>query len=168
MKIFSAAQIRQWDAYTIANEPVSSIDLMERAAGACFNWITPNINQSKLFIFFCGPGNNGGDGLAIARMVHLAGYEVSVYLLGVGKRSEDFKTNLERITQLVTCKEIITATDFPEIQTNAIIIDALFGSGLSRPLDGVAAALVNYINESQKLVISIDIPSGLFVDAHAG
>ena len=67
MKIFSVAQIKAWDAFTISNEPVKSIDLMERAARACFDWITKNIDNNITLKIFCGKGNNGGDGLAIAR-----------------------------------------------------------------------------------------------------
>ena len=165
MKIFSAAQIRQWDAYTIANEPVSSINLMERAATACFDWLTNNFENPNTYIVFCGTGNNGGDGLAIARMLLLAGDTVMVYILEGEKRSEDFSTNLDRIEPLVTGLQFINNTDFPVIPTDAIVIDALFGTGLSRPLQGVAADLVDYINQASKTIISIDIPTGLFADA---
>ena len=90
MKIFTAALVRQWDAFTIANEPVSSINLMERAATACYDWLTTYLKASTPFVIFCGTGNNGGDGLAIGRMLLQAGHTVSVYILAGEKRSEDF------------------------------------------------------------------------------
>ena len=69
MKIFSSRQIREIDEYTIMHEPISSVDLMERAAGQLFKWITEKYNRSGRFLIFAGPGNNGGDGLALARML---------------------------------------------------------------------------------------------------
>ena len=88
MKIFSAAQVRQWDAYTISNEPISSVDLMERAASVCFRWLTNNFENPNTYTFFCGTGNNGGDGLAIARMLLQSGDTVSIFILEGEKRSE--------------------------------------------------------------------------------
>src|SRR6188508_1337481 len=100
MKIFSAALIREWDAYTIAHEPITSIDLMERAATMCFNWITNHFKNESEYLVFCGSGNNGGDGLAIARMLLQAGKLVTVYVLEGKKRTDDFSINLERLTTL--------------------------------------------------------------------
>ncbi|MBC7887185.1 MAG: NAD(P)H-hydrate dehydratase [Ferruginibacter sp.] len=165
MKIFSAAQVRQWDAYTIAHEPVSSINLMERAATACFTWITNKYKNKNTYIIFCGTGNNGGDGLALGRMLIQAGDTVSVYILEGEKRSVDFSINLSRIEPLVTHVLFINNNDFPVIPSGAIAIDALVGSGLSRPLQGLPAKLVGYINQSCKTIISIDIPTGLFADS---
>lgn len=165
MKIFSAAQVRQWDAYTIANEPVSSINLMERAASACFAWLTNNFKNQNTYTVFCGTGNNGGDGLAIARMLLKAGNTVSAYILVGEKRSPDFSANLERTKPLLYNLQFIHDNDFPVIPTDTIVIDAIFGSGLSRPLQGVAADLVRYINQSGKTIISIDISTGLYADA---
>ncbi|MEO6731011.1 MAG: NAD(P)H-hydrate dehydratase [Ferruginibacter sp.] len=164
MKIFSTAQVRQWDAYTIANEPVRSVDLMERAASACFNWLINNLNNSSTYTVFCGTGNNGGDGLAIARMLLTTDHTVMVYILEGEKRSEDFINNLDRLKALTSNLQFIDCTNLPVIATHTVIIDALFGSGLSRPLRGTAAELVSHINKSGNTVISIDIPSGLFAD----
>ncbi|MGN6803849.1 MAG: NAD(P)H-hydrate epimerase, partial [Ginsengibacter sp.] len=97
MKIFSVEQIRNWDAYTINNEPVKSIDLMERAATACFDWIIRNFDDSYHFIIFCGKGNNGGDGLAIARLLKSIKYRVSVFIVQSGSASADFETNLKKL-----------------------------------------------------------------------
>jgi hydroxyethylthiazole kinase-like uncharacterized protein yjeF len=167
MKIFSATQVRQWDAYTIANEPVSSVNLMERAAKACLNWLANNFENPNTYVLFCGTGNNGGDGLAIARMLILNGNNVSVYILEGEKRSEDFGINLKRLELPVTNLQFINNAEFPIIPKDAIVIDALFGTGLSRPLQGLAADLVNYINQSGKTIVSIDIPTGLFADSSA-
>ena len=113
MKIFSAAQIRQWDAYTIANEPVSSVDLMERAASACFLWIADHFTGKNIYAIFCGTGNNGGDGLAIARMLLQAGNDISVYILESEHHSEDFKTNLHRLQPLTSELHFIKSDKFP-------------------------------------------------------
>ena len=165
MKIFSVAQVRQWDAFTIANEPVSSINLMERAATVCYNWLTSHLTISTPFVIFCGTGNNGGDGLAIARMLQQAGHTVSVYILSGEKRSEDFCINFERIKAYEIDLKFIDNTVSVIIKKDAVLIDALFGTGLNRPLQGFAADLVGFINDTGRPIISIDIPSGLFADA---
>lgn len=167
MKLFSAAQVKQWDAYTIANEPVSSLDLMERAATACFNWLQQQYPSKQLYYIFCGPGNNGGDGLAIARMLVQQKHTVFVYLLNSDKEnSGDFTANLKKLeTCTFNIKKIAGQNDFPLIPDGCIVIDALFGTGLNKPLMEIPAALVNHINESNVPVISIDVPSGLFADS---
>ncbi len=169
MKIFTAAQIREWDNYTIKEEPVAAIDLMERAATACFTWIKENIATTKSFTIFCGSGNNGGDGLVIARLLQKAKYSVGVYVLESKKRTKDNATNLKRLST-VRLKAIFinTAKDFPTDLKNTIVIDALFGTGLYRPLKNIAAQLVNHINQQAASVISIDIPSGLNADNYSG
>ena len=166
MKLFSAAQIRQWDQYTIQNEPVSSVDLMERAAMRCCDWIDSNMQAPQKYTVFCGPGNNGGDGLAIARLLILKKNTVQVFILGnAGKNSADFLTNLEKLQALTTQIELLEKESaFPFISSSDIIIDALFGNGLNRPLDGLSEALVTHINRSGAPVIAIDIPSGVFAD----
>jgi hydroxyethylthiazole kinase-like uncharacterized protein yjeF len=166
MKIFTSLQTREWDQYTILHEPVLSIDLMERAAMRCTEWITKKFDASLPFYIFCGNGNNGGDGLAIARQLHLAGFSVFVYTLANGgSRSADNEINQQKLTLLpITCKNIYGSNDFPQPETNAVIIDALFGSGINRPLDGLPAALVSHINSLALNVIAIDVPSGMFTD----
>lgn len=165
MKIFSARQIREWDKYTMDNEPIKSIDLMERAARACFKWITENFASSETYIIFCGTGNNGGDGLAIARMLLQAGETVDVYILKSEKQSDDFSTNLERLRPLIPEVIFLDPSSLPAIPSKTIIIDALFGIGLSRPLNSVAEDLVNHINNRENTIISIDMPSGLLADS---
>lgn len=166
MQIWSAAQIRAWDAYTIANEPIASIDLMERAALACHRWILQSNYKESPFIVFCGKGNNGGDGLAIARHLHISGKTVQVIILEYGRKgTEDFQKNLTRLHDAaipVSC--ITTPENIHPIPENGVVIDALFGTGLDRPLDALASTLVEHINNSGNPVISIDVPSGLFPD----
>ena len=167
MKILSAEDIRRWDQYTIEHEPVSSIDLMERAAGKCVDWIEENIQGDNSYTIFCGKGNNGGDGLAIARILAQKNYPVTVYILEFGhKGTPDFQTNLARLHQVqgVTILFIQSEENFHVIDGNEIIIDALFGSGLNRKLEGVTARLVDHINAGTNSVIAIDLPSGMFTD----
>ncbi len=167
MLIYTADQIKLWDDYTIANEPVSSINLMERAAEKCAQWIFKKDFRSGNFKIFCGKGNNGGDGLAIARILHSKGFIITVYILESGHTgTKDFQQNLQRLHDL-NFSDIIFIQDknhFPEITFSDIIIDAIFGTGINKPLSGLTVELVNHINKSDCTVISIDLPSGLFID----
>ena len=164
MQILSADQIRAWDEFTIQHEPIASIDLMERAAATCFQWIVQRY-EGRDFSIFCAKGNNGGDGLAIARMLS-ANHSVTVYVLEFGHLgTEDFQVNLARLHQTQTVIKFIPREEnIPVIPKDDIIIDALFGSGLNRPIEGLTAALVSAMNNSENEVISIDIPSGLSAD----
>jgi ADP-dependent NAD(P)H-hydrate dehydratase / NAD(P)H-hydrate epimerase len=165
--VLNAQQIRDWDQFTIANEPIASIDLMERAAIKCVTWIEQQKWQNKSFKIFCGKGNNGGDGLAITRLLYELGYTVSVYILEFGKAgSDDFQKNLQRLHDLSFTEIyfIQSRETFPLINTSEILIDALFGSGLNKALEGLPADLVEHINHSTALVVSIDLPSGMFID----
>jgi ADP-dependent NAD(P)H-hydrate dehydratase / NAD(P)H-hydrate epimerase len=166
VKILNAAEIRLWDQYTIDHEPIASINLMERAATACVEWIKEKELASHSFTIFCGKGNNGGDGLAIARMLTELYCTVQVYILEFGhKGTDDFQVNLERIHQSrIDVRFIQSEEQFHQFHPGEIIIDALFGSGLNRPLDGITAKLVDHINHSGCRIISIDIPSGLSAD----
>ena len=167
MKILKADQIRSWDQYTIEHEPVASIDLMERAATKCFEWLDNNGWFVHSFAIFCGKGNNGGDGLAIARMLAVRGCKISVYILEFGhKGTDDFQTNLARLHQYpaVDIHFIQEESNFHTLSQETVIIDALFGSGLTRPLEGFTAKLVDHINNSGCTVIAIDVPSGISVD----
>ncbi|MFT5749769.1 MAG: hydroxyethylthiazole kinase-like uncharacterized protein yjeF [Ancylomarina sp.] len=165
MKIFCSKQIAEVDAYTVLNEPITSVDLMERAALTLFEWVFEQYTLHQDFIIFVGPGNNGGDGLALARMLAEAKFEVEVYLIKISKElSPDCQINLERLNSLshVSISEITKVDDFPSISEKSVVIDALFGSGLSRPLSGFVKDLVKLINASKAELIAIDIPSGLF------
>lgn len=169
-KIFSVEQIRRADQYTILHEPVLSIDLMERAARACCKWIADRYPQQHTFIVFCGTGNNGGDGLAIARLLLTAGYLVQAYVIGSeAKATQDFLVNKKRLSErdpsLVI--QLRTQSDFPVVPPGTILIDALFGTGLSRAPEALLASLIRYINAAARTVIAIDIPSGLLADKHS-
>ncbi len=167
MKILSSAQIKEWDQYTINNEPILSIDLMERAAASCVHWLLQQYSGSVSFTIFCGKGNNGGDGLAIARMLIANNHQVRIYVLETGHSgTDDFKTNLARIQQsgLISIQFIQTEENFPSLPNGEIIIDALFGSGLNRRLDGISKKLAEHINNAGSEIIAVDIASGLFAD----
>jgi ADP-dependent NAD(P)H-hydrate dehydratase / NAD(P)H-hydrate epimerase len=173
MRIFSAEQIRAIDAYTIKNEPIASVDLMERAAMALSQWFSEKFDASAEFVFLAGPGNNGGDAWALARILFHKGFKnIRFYLLShADKISPDSEINRQRLIEETDIKisTIKKEADFPFLSESEWIVDALFGSGLSRPLDGMAKILVDYINSSFRLgVISIDIPSGLFSEENNG
>jgi NAD(P)H-hydrate epimerase len=166
VNIYSTAQIKEWDAYTIEHEPIASSDLMERAAKKCVEWLLANTNCQSLFRIFCGKGNNGGDGLAIARLLFEKNIRSEVYILELGKPgSDDFQANLQKLQELpLTIQFIQSDGHFPEIFPGEVIIDALFGSGLNKPLEGLSSELVKHLNSSPNEIISIDLPSGLFAD----
>jgi hydroxyethylthiazole kinase-like uncharacterized protein yjeF len=166
-KIFSAQQIKEADRYTIQNEPIASIDLMERAALKCFEWISQHFTKEKKFLVFCGPGNNGGDGLAIARLLLVAGYTVEIYTLPTtGKYSEDFLINHDRLQKLgpAIFKNVSSITNLPHFDAGDVFIDAIFGTGLSKSITGLAAEIINALNLSGAEIIAIDMPSGLLAD----
>jgi len=166
MKIFPTATIKQLDAYTIEHEPIASIDLMERAAQAIANELIsqwPDKDDIR-FVIFAGPGNNGGDALAVARLLASNGYQPEVYLFNTtGKLSPDCEANRDRLTSIagVDFHEVITQFTPPQLTEDDVIIDGLFGSGLNKPLSGGFASLVKFINAAGATVVSIDIPSGL-------
>lgn len=165
MKIFTGAQIHELDDYTIEHEPIASVDLMERAAKAIARAISEQWSTLTPIVVFAGPGNNGGDALAVARLLATANYSVSVYLFNIsGHLSADCAVNRQRLKE---CKQIQTFTevtqefDPPQLDEQTLVIDGLFGSGLNKPLAGGFASLVKYINASPSRVVSIDLPSGL-------
>ncbi len=168
MKILTCTQIRELDNYTIEHEPIKSIDLMERAAKALTQAITAVWDRSAEVVVFAGPGNNGGDALAVARMMAEDGYRVKTYLFNIGnKLSADCAANKERMAR---CKaadgftEVTDEFDPPALTAKTLVIDGLFGSGLNKPLSGGFASLVKYINQSECRVASIDVPSGLMAE----
>lgn len=169
MKIFTAKQMYEADKATEAKEGITSIDLMERAAQQVFVWIENRLQGSQVPIHvFCGIGNNGGDGLAIARMLLNKDYNVICYIVNYSeKRSPCFLTNFASLKEnnKVWPKQIKEEHDYPELSNEGIIVDAMFGIGINRPLDGWVKGLVNHINQSGAFILSIDVPSGLFVDA---
>lgn len=168
MKIFTAAQIHELDNYTITHEPVKSIDLMERAAKAITRAIMDEWTDRTPVVVFAGPGNNGGDALAVARLLAEENYKVSAYLFNIhNKLSDDCATNKQRLIdgkRLDHFTEVTLNFDPPELTSDMLVIDGLFGSGLNKPLMGGFASLVKYINQCPVKVVSIDIPSGLMCE----
>jgi NAD(P)H-hydrate epimerase len=159
--VLSGQQLREMDAYTITHEPISSLDLMERAAGVCLEAFLPFLDYRKPVYVFCGAGNNGGDGLVIARTLELMRFDVRTYLLPFTTLSTDCATNL---TRLNTVEMIRSANDFPEIRKDGVIIDALLGAGASREPSGLLRELIEYINKTPAKTVSVDVPSGLPTD----
>lgn len=171
MKILTGAQIHELDKYTIEHEPVKSIDLMERAAKALACAIADRWGRDVPVVVFAGPGNNGGDALAVARMLAEKGYQVSVYLFNIGGNlSDDCSVNKQRLAGCKAVKNFVEVTsefDPPQLDGGMLVVDGLFGSGLNKPLAGGFASLVKYINQSAATVVSIDVPSGLMTEDNA-
>lgn len=161
MKILTAQQIRETDAYTIATEPIRSIDLMERASQAFVDWFVSHYSKNPSILIIAGAGNNGGDALAVARLLFKKSFQVEVFLaLPKSEGSQDYQTNLNRLPpEIKITDKISTETD--------VIIDGLFGSGLSREVEGKLAEIIESVNSSGKEVVSIDIASGLGCDTVA-
>ena len=177
MKIFTTQQIKELDAYTIMHEPIESIDLMIRAAKACVNVIgdlsakgnfRASLIEDNAIKIFCGLGNNGGDGLNIARILGSQGFKVETFIIRYSdKFSDDFLQSLDKMIGIKRHKifDINTDHDLPKIRPNDLVIDAIFGSGLNKPVSGLAASVINHINSSKARVVAIDVPSGMFCDA---
>ena len=165
MKLFPTSEIKRLDALTIEREPIASIDLMERAAKALTEAITERFDDPATpFVVFAGPGNNGGDALAVARLMAVQGYRLEVFLFNPKERlSPDCETNRLRLQECegVTLHEVVSQFTPPVLTAGHVVIDGLFGSGLNKPLEGGFAGVVRYINASPATVVSIDMPSGL-------
>jgi len=164
MKIFSAEQVREIDAFTIKHEPINSIDLMERAAIRLVGWYVRHYHTDRKVVMFAGPGNNGGDALAMARMLADRQFRVECYLLRFGTLAEDCEKNLHRLKEQGEVKllELDEKETLPRLDPADIVVDGIFGSGLSRKVSGLPARAIKHINEQAGTVIAIDIPSGLF------
>ena len=165
MKLFDSKVIRNIDAQTIKLENITSLELMERAASAVTDEITARWAQSTPVIVFAGKGNNGGDGLAIARMLIRLGYDVTTYLFNPsGGLSEDCDANRQALFNIEGAKliEVCKSFNMPVLEENHLVIDAIFGTGLNTPVSGGFGALIQSINDSEAFVVSIDMPSGLF------
>jgi len=167
LPVLTASQIREADAYTIAHEPIASIELIERASKAFVGWFVNHFPETnKSIAIYCGTGNNGGDGLAIARMLSVHGYQkISVKIARFSDRStDDFNTNLKRLeATTVPVKEINREEEFDDEKAE-IIIGALLGTGLNKPLSGDFKRLVEFLNKLKRTVVSVDVPTGLLSD----
>jgi ADP-dependent NAD(P)H-hydrate dehydratase / NAD(P)H-hydrate epimerase len=167
LPLLVSSLIRQADAYTIAHEPIAAIDLMERASKAFVGWFINHFTDKRQSIsVYCGTGNNGGDGLAIARMLKDHSYQhVNVKIASFSsKSSEEFNTNLHRlIPSGIAITEIKQGDDLPS-ETSSVIIDAMLGTGLNKPLTGDYERLVDYLNTLERTVVAVDVPTGFFSD----
>lgn len=168
MKIFSAQQIYEADKATEQKQQISSLDLMERAADQVFQWLDQRLQKTQVPIhIFCGIGNNGGDGMALGRMLLKNGYIVKSYIVNYSdKRSKCFLINYGRYKDTTKDWPLLmkSEVDFPEINSNDIIVDCIFGIGINKAVAPWVKNLMLHINQSRAFVLSIDVPSGLFVD----
>jgi ADP-dependent NAD(P)H-hydrate dehydratase / NAD(P)H-hydrate epimerase len=162
-KILSSRQMHEVDQFTIENQGISSYDLMERAGIAFAKSIIPFVHGKPTVLVFCGNGNNGGDGFVVSRILQQKGVHVKTFFLPVSKvTSADCQINLEKVENHL---RLNSKEDFPLIDKSYILIDALLGSGISRPTEGVLADLIKHLNKSGAKILSIDIPSGLSFDS---
>ena len=173
MKIFNSDTVREIDEYTIKHEPIEDIDLMERAATRLKDWFVRKHRINREVVVFAGPGNNGGDALALARMLAVRQYKVLCCLaFNPVKCSPSCAKNLARLKELeekriVSIRQVSAVEELPVLSDQEVVIDGLFGSGLTRVVDGFFREVIAHINESPSEVIAVDIPSGLFGEDNA-
>ncbi|GLB52372.1 bifunctional NAD(P)H-hydrate repair enzyme [Neptunitalea chrysea] len=168
MKILNAKQLKEADDFTIKKQNITSVELMERAASQIFEWIHSRLQNAPVTIhIFCGVGNNGGDGLALARLLLKENYSVHVYIINFStKRSTDFLVNYDRLKKMNVWPQVLNKEDeLPAILKEDIVIDAIFGQGLNRPPVNWVATIIKGINNSNAFVVAVDIPSGLYMEA---
>lgn len=170
MKILSVPQIKETDRYTVENEPVKSIDLMERAARACVRRLIKLVQINEELLVLCGKGNNGGDGLAITRLLNEQGYAATALVIEYTEKfSDDTKQNYtllkgkfpDRIFEIRALEELKEKSSG---KTDCVVVDALLGTGVNKAVDGLLAQVIDYLNGTFSKIISIDLPSGLFAD----
>ncbi|MFK7947672.1 MAG: NAD(P)H-hydrate dehydratase [Saprospiraceae bacterium] len=168
MKIFTAPQIKALDRRTIKEQNLPTLELMERAAKAFTNWFLKRYDFRQNIQVLCGIGDNGGDGLAIARLLYERDYAVTVYVLKFSNKfTKDFKRNLESLRyRSIEIIYVEPGEKLPNLDAEAITIDAILGSGLSRPVEGWLGGIIKQVNENVKTTIAVDIASGLFADEH--
>jgi hydroxyethylthiazole kinase-like uncharacterized protein yjeF len=169
MKIFSSEQLNQADKITTEKQQISSVDLMENSGNQVFDWLHQRMQGAQVPIhIFCGIGNNGGDGLVVGRLLIENGYNVNMFVVNYSdKRSSDFLTNYDRIKNVTKSWPLLMTSenDFPKIEEEDIVIDAIFGIGLNRCLDTWVLKLVHYLNSLKSFKLAIDMPSGLYANA---
>lgn len=168
MKILTAEQQQELDKRTMENEPISSIDLMERAATCCTDAIFKHLDKNQTIGVLCGPGNNGGDGLVISRFLDSLQFSVTCYYVALSEKgSDEFEKNRLRLKSTsVEWIELKNDTLINETAFNEdVYIDAIFGTGLSRPAEGLAKTVIEKINRLDKEVFAVDVPSGMYCDS---
>ncbi|MEG2791076.1 MAG: NAD(P)H-hydrate dehydratase [Odoribacter sp.] len=161
-KIYSTSQIHELDKYTIENEPISALDLMERAAMVWCECFVNMFKESAQVAVFVGTGNNGGDGYAIARLLQERGREVVVYRVMTGaEMSPECEANYQRWIEMEGKVKEMTIADDLRLNKEVVVIDALFGSGLNRPLRGLVKEVIQQLNAGENMIVAVDLPSGL-------
>lgn len=168
MKLFDAMQIYAADRFTVEKQGITTDELMERAAVQLFNWMHLRMQGAQVKIhLFCGIGNNGGDGMALARHLQEHGYNIAVYVVNYSKtRSKDFLINLKRLKDRKIWPEFLEeGSGLTDIGKDDIIVDALFGIGLNRTPAKWVIDLMAHLHRSQAFILSVDLPSGLATDA---
>lgn len=166
-KILTSRQIGEVDQKTMSEEGITSLQLIDRAATAFFHWVKENYpDRRNAVALFAGYGNNGNDALVVARYLNKAGYPVNLYIVKTGETySEDYARSLQQVEdQKIPYAIIQTANELPDLDEYTIIVDAIFGTGLNRELSDLTLHTINHIHASKKEVISVDVPSGLFMD----
>lgn len=166
--IAEAAYMKAWENYTCHEEPCTEADLMQRAATAFLRKILSFNAHPLQWVVLAGPGNNGGDGFFIARLLLQEGYRPEIYFLpSLRKRPPHIEQCIdELIAAGLIVQEISDKKNFPLLSADTIVIDALFGVGLNRPLSSVAAELVMYLIAAEVNCWSVDIPSGMGSDQY--
>ncbi|WP_185882939.1 NAD(P)H-hydrate dehydratase [Blattabacterium cuenoti] len=168
MKILSSDQIKKVDQYCIDSESISRIELMEKSAKSCFNWIIQHLTKNNTpFIILSGVGNNGGDGLALARILYIHGFQVSVYILNVSNHySDEFLINKNKALKYgIKLENIYQGDVFPILNRKSYLIDSIFGIGFNRTIGNFWKKFIHFINEKKfRSIISIDVPSGIFIE----
>lgn len=167
MQILSAKQHRALDQATMQQGNISSLELMERAATAFTEALMRRLGaKNKPVFIICGTGNNGGDGLVTARLLHQKGYQISLYQALIGQPSEDNLTNRRKAEKVgITVQDLEKNNSLPIPSPDAVVIDALFGTGLSRPVEGYWASLIEHLNNTENTLYALDLPSGLLADS---
>lgn len=170
MKVFTTAQIKDWEQYTLRHEQSTALHLMERAAQAFSGWLKSRYPAApSVCIVLCGTGNNGGDGMAIARLLHEAGWNVEIMVADFSSRhSPEFVHQLGLLEAYpnLSIRSFKKASEIPVFPQDCILVDALLGIGLSRPIEGELMQLINRINDFARPVLAVDMPTGLFAEAH--
>lgn len=163
-KIIDAKQTKDADHHTIVNEPIASVDLMERASIEFVSHFVKSVDISNKVLVVCGTGNNGGDGFAITRLLAERGYTIQAVLIRFSRAlSPDCQLNFDRLDD--SFKSEIKNPEELNLEDSDIIIDAIFSSGLNRSVTGFVGEIISKVNDSGKPIISVDIPSGLMTNA---
>ena len=161
-KAITAEQMRHYDSYTINTIGIPSLVLMERAALAVrdevLNAFPLNLQN---IVVVAGSGNNGGDGLDVARLLHIAGVKGTILNVGNPDHSSNEHQVQDRICQYY---KIPQTSDLNVLKDASLIVDALFGIGIDRPVEGNYATAIEAINNSDAVVVAVDMPSGINTD----